>query len=305
MTGRTPAVLKPVAAATTCSATTPGRDEADRDPIVGSPGPDVTSASGAKSTVKPSPRSSAAPAAYASCVSPASPAAPALMKVGNRVAAPRSRSTTPPSWSTPRKSGHLRGTWRVSARLTALTCSAEATLALKAITPPRCRSRTIRTGASVPCQSATMTCPARSGSFIRPTIRAGPVQLGPGGTPPLGQPELLRRRRRDGRRARGAPCSPRSAPRPRPGPARRTRPATRPARGRLRGSPGARRGGSASRHGGTAPRIAHRPRRSGRSHGQSVSSQVATASANGWSSPARSVRTHDCTLTSCSSDALG
>jgi hypothetical protein len=109
-TGRTPAVLKPVAAATTCSATTPGRDEADRDPIVGSPGPDVTSASGAKSTVKPSSRSSAAPAAYVSCVSPASPAAPVLMKVGNRVAAPRSRSTTPPSWSTPRKSGHLRGT---------------------------------------------------------------------------------------------------------------------------------------------------------------------------------------------------
>ena len=30
-----------------------------------------------------------------------------------------------------------------------------------------------------------------------------PVQLGPGGTPSLGQPELLRRRRRDGRRARG------------------------------------------------------------------------------------------------------
>ena len=143
-------MLKPVAAATTCSATTSGRDEADRDPIVGSPGPDVTSASGAKSTVKPSPRSSAAPAAYASCVSVASPAAPVLMNVGNRVAAPRSRSTTPPSWSTPRNSGHVRRTCRVSVLLTALTCSAEATLALKAMTPPRCRSRTIRTGAAGP-----------------------------------------------------------------------------------------------------------------------------------------------------------
>ena len=58
MTGSTPESAKPVAAATTCSATVAGSDDAAREPIVGSPGPDVTSASGAKSTVKPSPRSS-------------------------------------------------------------------------------------------------------------------------------------------------------------------------------------------------------------------------------------------------------
>ena len=182
MTGRTPAPEKPSAAATTCSATLAGLDDADRDPIVGSPGPEVTSASGAKSTVKPSPRSSAPLAAYACWVSAGSPAAPALMKVGNRVAAPRSRSTTPPSWSTPRNSGHFRRTWRVSAALTPRTWSAEATLALKAITPPRWRSRTIATGARVPLQSATITWPARSGRRIRPTTfaaRSSSARSGP------------------------------------------------------------------------------------------------------------------------------
>ncbi len=57
-TGSTPDSAKPAEAATTCSATRSGSEEADREPMVGSPGPEVTSASGAKSTVKPRPRSS-------------------------------------------------------------------------------------------------------------------------------------------------------------------------------------------------------------------------------------------------------
>ena len=170
---------------------------------MGSPGPDVTSASGAKSAVKPSPRSSAPLAAYACSVSAASPAAPALMKVGNRLAAPRSRSTTPPSWSTPRNSGHFRRTWRVRAVLTPLIWSADATFELKAITPPRWRSRTSATGARVPLQSATITWPARSGRRIRPTIFAARSSSRAVRAPALGQPQRLRGGGRDRRRAAG------------------------------------------------------------------------------------------------------
>ena len=305
MTGRTPAELKPVAAATTCSATTPGRDEADRDPIVGSPGPDVTSASGAKSTVKPSPRSSAAPAAYASCVSArvtSGAGAHEGREPGRRAAQPLDDATLLVDAEEERpRAGDLAGQRPVDGpdllgRGHVGTEGDHASEVQVADHPHR--------GVGpLPVGDDDLT--GEVGQLHPADDPRRPVQLGPrwDPTPP---PARAPPTASAGRSACSwRPCSLRSAPRPRPGPARRTRPATRRARGRLRGPPGARRGGSASRHGGTAPRTAHRPRRSGRSQGQSLSSQAATAAASGWSSPARSARTHDCTLTSCWSDLLG
>ena len=51
--------------------------------------------------------------------------------------------------------------------------------------------------------------------------------------------------------------------------------------------------------------ISQRPRRSNPSHGQSVASQRATASASGTSRPDLSARTQECTVTSQSSEAEG
>ncbi len=171
-TGTTAACSIPSTAAATWVPTTSGSEPADRDPMVGSPGPEVTSASGANTTSKPRPRSSAALARWAAAVTCGSPAAPADMKVGKRVASPLTRSTMPPSWSTDRKSGHGRRTARSRVALTDRIWPVDATLSEKAITPPRCSWRTICTGAAVPRHSATITCPARSGSDIRPTSRA-------------------------------------------------------------------------------------------------------------------------------------
>src|SRR4051794_32748019 len=53
------------------------------------------------------------------------------------------------------------------------------------------------------------------------------------------------------------------------------------------------------------PRGSQRPRRSRRSQGQSLASQLATASASGTSRLALSARTQDCTVTSYSSDFEG
>ena len=111
------------------------------------------------------------------------------MKVGNRVAARRIRSTTPPSWSTPRKSGHFR---RTVARQRGVDgpdlVQRTTTLESKAITPPRWRSRTSahRRG-RCPRHSATITWPARSGRRIRPTIRRRAVELGAVRPPALDQ----------------------------------------------------------------------------------------------------------------------
>ncbi len=172
----------PVAAATTCRATRSGSEPTEREPIVGSPGPLVTSASGAKSTVKPRPRSSAPLALAALRVAATSSAAPALMNAGKRVASPWTRSTMPPSWSTDRNIGQRRGTSRSSVRLTERIWAVEAMLSSKAITPPRCNDRTSLTGAAVPDQSATITWPARSGRRIRrttPAARSSSRALGP------------------------------------------------------------------------------------------------------------------------------
>ena len=116
-TGTTADRWIPSAAASTWALARRGSEPAERDPIVGSPGPEVTSASGAKTTSKPSPRSSAALARWAAVVTCGSRAAPADMKVGKRVASPLTRSTIPPSWSTDRNSGHGRRTARVQRRV--------------------------------------------------------------------------------------------------------------------------------------------------------------------------------------------
>ena len=164
--------------------------------MVGSPGPEVTSASGANTTSKPRPRSSAALARWAAAVTCGSPAAPADMKVGKRVASPLTRSTMPPSWSTDRKSGHGRRTARSRVALTDRIWPVDATLSEKAITPPRCSWRTICTGAAVPLHSATITCPARSGSDIRPTSRAARSSSDLRRPPALDEAEALGRRGR-------------------------------------------------------------------------------------------------------------
>ena len=90
-----PASAMPRCAATTCAAATFGNPEAERVPITGSAGPRVTSATGASTEVKPSPRISRAPAREASRVSSGSRAAPAVMNEGEargRVADPDHRA---------------------------------------------------------------------------------------------------------------------------------------------------------------------------------------------------------------------
>ncbi len=202
ITGSTPDDEKPSAAATTCSDTARGRDDGEREPIVGSPGPDVTSASGAKSTVNPRPRSSAPLAAYALRVSAVSSAAPALMKVGNRVAAPRNRSTTPPSWSTPRKSGHFRPARRLSAALTALDLRGRHDVGVERDHAPEVEVADHRHGRGRPAPLGHDQLAGELGQAQAPDQARSPVQLGPVRPPALGQPELLRGAGR-GRRGRG------------------------------------------------------------------------------------------------------
>ena len=128
-----------------------GRPPAERLPITASPSPTVTSASGARTTSKPRPRISAALARAARSVVAASPAAPAAMNDGKSVLGAPTRSTMPPSWSTPRKAGQPRAaTTRSTLRLTRLIWPVEATLLLNAITPPRCSRRTSGAGEAVP-----------------------------------------------------------------------------------------------------------------------------------------------------------
>ena len=91
-------------------------------------------------------------------------AAPAVMKVGNRVPVV-TRSTIPPSWSTPMVTGKRRpasAAARCRARLLRRTWSVPATFSLNRTTPPRCSRFTRRVGAAVPSYDATITCPARS-----------------------------------------------------------------------------------------------------------------------------------------------
>ena len=203
MTGSTPAVLKPVAAATTCSATTPGRDEADRDPIVGSPGPDVTSASGAKSTVKPSPRSSAAPAAYASCVSAgvtSGAGAHEGREPGRRAAQPLDHAALLVDAEEERPlAGDLAGQRPVDGPdlLGRGDVGAEGDHAAEV----QVADHPHRGVGPLPVGDDDL--PGEVGQPHPADDPRRPVQLGPVGTPALGQPELLRRRRRDGRRARG------------------------------------------------------------------------------------------------------
>ena len=101
----TPASASPAWAATTWTAASRGKPDAERVPMTGSAGPRVTSATGASTEVKPRPRISRAPAAATRRVSRGSRAAPADMKDGKRVAASRIRTTVPPSWSMPMNAG--------------------------------------------------------------------------------------------------------------------------------------------------------------------------------------------------------
>jgi hypothetical protein len=121
--------------------------------MAGSADPIVTSASGAKSTLKPIPASSAPLAAYTLRVSASSSAAPLVMNVGNPVAPAVTRCTRPPSWSTPTSSGQPRPSCRTDAsraRLDRRIWLALATFSLNTMTPPRCSLRTNETGGPVP-----------------------------------------------------------------------------------------------------------------------------------------------------------
>ena len=140
-----------------------GDDPALRAPIAGSDGPAVTSASGAKSTVKPMPASSPPLAAYTCRVRSGFPAAPALMKVGKLVAPVLTRATRPPSWSTPISTGHgvRPGRGPLERPVDAGDLAALVTLPLNGRTPPRCSRSTSALGAPVPAYDATITWPAR------------------------------------------------------------------------------------------------------------------------------------------------
>ena len=152
-----PAASYPVTAAAVASAARAGSEEGDRLPIVGSAAPMVTSATGAKTQVKPSCRSSRAVdrAASVTTCSPvpgsAAIASPASAKAGKSVATPRRWATRPPSWSTPTTAGKDRpssATASLTAAVVASTCSPSTTLSLVTQTPARCRSRTIAPASS-------------------------------------------------------------------------------------------------------------------------------------------------------------
>ncbi len=156
-TATTPDARYPCTAAVTAAATSSGSSEGEREPIVGSWGPIVTSASGANTQVNPRPRScspvadaasvtTAAAAASSPRAVPPAIAAPADMKVGKSVATGLfSRATTPPSWSTVTTAGQVRPSSAAAcctAAAVAVTCSASTTLSPITITPARCSSRT-------------------------------------------------------------------------------------------------------------------------------------------------------------------
>ena len=73
----------------------------------------------------------------------------------------------------------------------------------KAMTPPRCRSRTVRTGAAVPDHEATMTWPASAGSGSRLTCRTASSSSRSVGPQPVRSPSSLGRAGRLGLGARG------------------------------------------------------------------------------------------------------
>ena len=124
----------------------------------------MTSTVGAKTAVKPTPRSSAPEAAAARRVRSGSSAAPRLMNVGNRVRSPLARSTRPPSWSTPRKTGHGRPASSAASLTAAFSAASWSVVRSGSMTmmPPRCWSATRPTGGVAPRWAATMTCPAFS-----------------------------------------------------------------------------------------------------------------------------------------------
>ncbi|GAA2013005.1 hypothetical protein GCM10009719_24430 [Nocardioides kribbensis] len=138
-----------------------GSVDGEREPMVGSPAPIVTSATGAKTQVKPRPRSSMASASAAARTtarpgfSPAATASPAAAKAGKSVATPERWETSPPSWSTPTTGGKSRPsalTAASTAAVVARTCAASTTFSAVTDTPARWCSatRSAATSGSVP-----------------------------------------------------------------------------------------------------------------------------------------------------------
>ena len=103
-----PLDVNPSTAASTTADTRSGSSPGERTLMTGSSAPIVRSATGEKFRVKPRLRRSADCARIASRVMSASFAAPAAMSGGKSSAAPSSRATGPPSWSTPIATGHPR-----------------------------------------------------------------------------------------------------------------------------------------------------------------------------------------------------
>ena len=92
--------------------------------MVGSAGPMVTSASGAKSTVKPTPASSAASPVPASCGQGHAAGRAIAHGGGPAVSGAPRRATAPPSWSTPIRPGQVRPPERAAFQPTVTPASA-------------------------------------------------------------------------------------------------------------------------------------------------------------------------------------
>ena len=169
-----PADAKPVAAAVDVLGDAAAVDEpALRAPIAGSAGPVVTSASGAKSTLNPSPRQLAA----AGCVRRAGQRRVVRRsrrhegREGRRAGRSRVRRGRPPGPRRPAPASSGRPGRRTAAGPGCCGRSGRRRLmlALNATTPPRCSRFTSLVGAPVPAYDATMTWPARSPRVSLPT----------------------------------------------------------------------------------------------------------------------------------------
>ncbi len=146
----TPASWNPSTAAPTMAATRAGSDPYERAPITGLAGLTLTSATGAKSRLMPSARSSSPVTRAAVRASSGSRVAPMAMLPGTSVTSGLSRETRPFSWSAPMISGIPEAFCRPPVSLTSWPALSTLPAQGNRMTPPGRYLRTTAAGVAAP-----------------------------------------------------------------------------------------------------------------------------------------------------------